>query len=32
MSKNITIDKSKIFALDIVNLYKYLTKTKKEYV
>ena len=29
---NIVFDKSKIFAVRIVNLYKYLTDTKKEYV
>lgn len=32
MTKNITAEKSKKFALRIIGLYKYLTETKKEFV
>lgn len=32
MSNNIIFDKSKIFAVRIINLYKYLCDTKNEYV
>lgn len=31
MSKSIVLDKSIVFALRIVHLYKYLTNEKKEY-
>jgi len=32
MKENLVFDKSKDFAIRIVNLYKYLCETKKEYV
>ena len=32
MKKSIVRDKSKVFALSIINLYKHLTTNKKEYV
>ncbi|MGM9799066.1 MAG: four helix bundle protein [Muribaculaceae bacterium] len=32
MGKSITVDKSKSFAIRIVNLYKYLIQNKREYV
>ena len=32
MTKNITAEKSKKFALRIIGLYKYLTETKREFV
>ena len=32
MKKSIVRDKSKVFALSIINLYKHLTSNKKEYV
>ena len=32
MSQSIIADKSKVFALDIIALYKFLTEEKKEYV
>lgn len=32
MKENIVLTKSKVFAIRIVNLYKYLTAEKKEYV
>ena len=32
MKKSIVRDKSKVFALSIINLYKNLTTNKKEYV
>lgn len=32
MSKNIILNKSKTFAIRIINLYKYLCDTKNEYV
>ena len=32
MSDNIIFNKSKIFAVRIINLYKYLCDTKNEYV
>ncbi len=31
-TKNIIVDKSKVFAIRIINLYKYLCDEKKEYV
>ena len=31
-SKSVTFNKSKIFAISIVNLYKHITATEKEYV
>ena len=32
MSNNILLDKSKTFALQIIDTYKYLTEEKKEYI
>ena len=32
MKKSIVREKSKVFALCIINLYKYLTTNKKEYI
>ena len=32
MDKNVSVDKSFDFAVRIVNLYKHLSQTKKEYI
>ena len=32
MKENVALEKSKAFAIRIVNLYRYLSETKKEYV
>ena len=32
MKKSIVKEKSKVFALNVINLYKYLTVDKREYV
>lgn len=32
MRENLIVNKSKAFALDIINLYKFLTEEKKEYI